>query len=276
MFKQNSPIIKDTSKESMIHSIENNLAAYPFFLSRLPNSVLHDDPDLLWIESGVPIFFYNGVFKCNLPSGDIHHVINEVIQKFRKRNLSFIWQIGPSSRPADLCEQLIASGFKHDESEPGMALDLQSFKEEDSIQHSDFIIKKVVNDKMLNEWVRVWVFGAPEYISLTQKIHLQLGYRGNLPWKYYLGYLNDKPVATVMLFLAKGVAAIHYVVTLPEARNQGIGTAMTTFALKEAKRAGYRIAILTASDEGINIYKRLGFQEYCTISKYVFHVKVKD
>jgi predicted acetyltransferase len=36
----------------------------------------------------------------------------------------------------------------------------------------------------------------------------------------------------------------------------------------EARVKGYRVAVLTASPFGFNIYRRLGFHEYCTVSTY--------
>jgi len=99
-------------------------------------------------------------------------------------------------------------------------------------------------------------------------VHAQLGLGPHLPCRYYLGAFQGKPIATALLFFGAGVAALHSVVTLPEARSKGIGTAMTLAALREARRAGYRVAILTASPYGERIYRRVGFREYCTISRY--------
>ncbi|HEX4207488.1 MAG TPA: GNAT family N-acetyltransferase, partial [Ktedonobacteraceae bacterium] len=64
------------------------------------------------------------------------------------------------------------------------------------------------------------------------------------------------------------VACIGPVVTLPQARRQGIGAAMTLVVLREARAQEYRISVLTASPMGINIYRRIGFQEYGTFSVY--------
>ena len=72
----------------------------------------------------------------------------------------------------------------------------------------------------------------------------------------------------MLLVFGAGVAAVHWVVTLPEMRHLGIGTAMTLAALREARTIGYRIAILTASPYGGGIYRRIGFRAYGTISKY--------
>jgi len=43
---------------------------------------------------------------------------------------------------------------------------------------------------------------------------------------------------------------------------------MTLMAAREARQAGYRIGILTASPMGINIYRRLGFKETCIVGTY--------
>jgi predicted acetyltransferase len=45
---------------------------------------------------------------------------------------------------------------------------------------------------------------------------------------------------------------------------------MTLHAMHTARQAGYRIAVLTASPMGVNIYRRLGFYECCTISTYAW------
>ena len=119
-------------------------------------------------------------------------------------------------------------------------------------------------------FLELWGFSVPEEsIFIFQRVHAQLGLGPHLPWRYYLGIFQGKPIATALLFFGAGVAALHSVVTLPQARSKGIGTAMTLAALREARRAGYRVAILTASPYGVRIYRRIGFREYCTISRYI-------
>jgi ribosomal protein S18 acetylase RimI-like enzyme len=62
------------------------------------------------------------------------------------------------------------------------------------------------------------------------------------------------------VIFAAGVAGIINVATVREARGHGIGTAMTVFALGHAQGGGYRVAVLGASDMGVSIYERMGFQ----------------
>ena len=97
---------------------------------------------------------------------------------------------------------------------------------------------------------------------------LRRGLGDDLPWRYYVGRLGGAPVATAELFVGEGVAAVHHVVTLPEVRRRGIGSAMTLRLLHDARALGYRVGVLTASPSGIESYRRIGFREYCWFRRF--------
>ena len=44
---------------------------------------------------------------------------------------------------------------------------------------------------------------------------------------------------------------------------------MVQAAMRTAQEQGYRIAILHATQMGLNVYRTLGFQEYCTLPGYI-------
>jgi GNAT superfamily N-acetyltransferase len=81
------------------------------------------------------------------------------------------------------------------------------------------------------------------------------------PWRAYVGWLGDEPVATNMLFLGAGVASVYGVATLPEHRGKGIGGAITLAPLLEARDGGLAWAVLFSSLEGIHAYERIGFRQ---------------
>ena len=88
------------------------------------------------------------------------------------------------------------------------------------------------------------------------------------PWRHYLAYLDDEPVATTTIYLGAGVAGVYFVMTIPEARRRGIGAAITLAGLQEARDSGYRTGVLGSSAAGRSVYAGLGFREYCTIDLY--------
>lgn len=65
------------------------------------------------------------------------------------------------------------------------------------------------------------------------------------------------------------------VTTLSECRKQGIGRALTLAPLLEARASGYRIGVLQSTQMGLNLYRSIGFREYCTFSVY-FSPELQD
>jgi ribosomal protein S18 acetylase RimI-like enzyme len=86
----------------------------------------------------------------------------------------------------------------------------------------------------------------------------------------YLGYVGSEPVGASLLFLHGATAGIYHLGTVPEARGQGIGTAMTVATLRAGRELGKPMAVLRAAWAGLGIYRRLGFREYNRFGRYVW------
>lgn len=183
---------------------------------------------------------------------------------------SFSWWAEPGTQPADLGEHLVAQGFTYNEGPPGMAADL-SARSEDLIAPPELEIMQVKDAATLKQWVDTVMtgFGLPES-SGSAFFDLFAGLGFDLPLRNYIGRMNGEPVATAEVFLGAGVAGIYGVATVPEARGQGIGAALTLAPLREARAMGYRIGILHSSPMGLAMYGRLGFREYCKMSHYLW------
>jgi len=63
---------------------------------------------------------------------------------------------------------------------------------------------------------------------------------------------------------------IFFVNTEPEWRRRGIGRAMTLEALRTAASLGARRAILHATDDGLPVYRRLGFEDVGMLTRFSF------
>jgi GNAT superfamily N-acetyltransferase len=151
-----------------------------------------------------------------------------------------------------------------------MAVDLMALNEAGPAP-AELRIECVKDKEGLRKWAYASIvgFGHPETdVDIWFDVFAGLGF--DLPLRNYVGILDGEPVATAELFLAAGVAGIYVVATVPGARRQGIGAALTLAPLREARAMGYRVGILHASPMGLGVYRRLGFKEYCRMSHYVW------
>ncbi len=266
-----SNISKDLSTPALVKAIKANRFEWYDYLGHSPEAELHDNPNLMWLLTGVPFQGMNTIIRTQLTRDNVDEIIEETVAHFKSKNItSFTWWVEPGAQPTDLRGRLLAHGFTYNEGPPGMAVDLLALNE-DITAPSNLRIKHVRDAGTLKQWVSTLVsgFGLPD-ISEGVFFDLFIGLGFDLPLRNYVGFLNGEPIATAELFLGAGVAGIYAVVTVPKARRQGIGAALTLAPLREARAMGYRIGILDSSEMGLGVYRRLGFQEYCKMSHYVW------
>jgi GNAT superfamily N-acetyltransferase len=262
-------IVQKLDLATIANTIETNINAYLLSFARLPGARLNDDGQVVWLDSGLADPNFNSVVHANLTPETAGSAIEAVLSHFRQRSLPLTWHIGPSTQPRDLDRFLLSHGMEHSEDEPGMAVEIERMRD-DFQAPPGLVIEQAQKEDDLETWISIWGCGAPEVVGrFWLDAFRQMGSGDDLSWRYFVGRLDGRPVATSKLFIGAGVAAVHHVVTLPEMRRQGIGTAMTLRVLDEAHAMGYRVAVLTASPDGIGSYRRIGFQEYCQFRRFV-------
>jgi hypothetical protein len=233
-----SEILEDLSVPAMVTAIEANLFAFfSLYLFRFwPRAEVHDDPDVLWTITDIPFPLFNSVLHAQLTPDNLDAAIEAAKDRCRSRNVPMMWWTGPATRPLDLGAYLKRHGFSHDEDMPGMAADLMKLNE-GLPTPSGLIIEQISNMETLKQWCHVLTVGFrfPETVEKDFfGVLASLGFGVESPVRNYLGWLNSKPVATSTLLFGAGVAGIYDVATLPEARRQGMGAAITLFPLLEA------------------------------------------
>lgn len=263
-----TPIVSTIDQTSIGAVIEASVHARLLSFARMPGALLHEDPSLVWIDSGVVDGNLNSVVLAHFAPDTVYDRVEAVIAHFREHNRAFTWHVGPSTEPPTLAPALLAHGFALRDKEPGMAIEINRVRKGFETP-TDLTIETVRDAASLADWVSVWLNAKPEDMRRRAfTALLSLGFDETLPWQYYLGRLNGEPVATSELFLSAGVAGVHQVFTLPSAQRRGIGTAMTLKVLREARDRGYRVGVLTASDAGHGVYQRIGFEDYCWFHRY--------
>ena len=262
-------ISTDTSTPALTAAFETNLFSLFGLFKQWPQAEFHNTPELMWTITDIPFPLFNSVLRARLPSGTSDEVIDPILAEYKSRNVPMMWWTGPSTQPSDLGTNLSERGF-HPSVNPGMAADLASLPESYSLP-KDLLIKRVENEAELDIYCRVVadVFGMPGFVAdAFFDLFLNLGF--DSPFINYIGSIDNEVVATSSVFLGGGVAGIYNVATVESARRKGIGAAMTAIPLLESRAAGYRVGTLESSESGFNVYRKLGFQEYCKISRYIW------
>jgi GNAT superfamily N-acetyltransferase len=268
-----NPTYADLSAAKLAQLIEENLYK---FLESLADAggELNESPHLTRYSNATIISpMFNGVTRLHLPEDQADEVIAATIDWFASRGQpAAFWWIGPSSRPADMGARLVAHGLAaYEVDAPGMAVDLHGLPEAVSTP-ADFTIEEVRDEAGARAWADTFnaIYETPPWAGHAwADALLRLGPERS-PHRLYLGRLGGTPIATNMLACAAGVASVLGVGTLPEARGQGIGAAVTLRPYLAARAMGYNIGVLFASEMGLPVYRRLGFREVGTISRYLW------
>ncbi len=269
--------LHDLSTPNLVVAIEQNLYSFMDVLRCWPRATVHDEPGMAWSITDLRSPLFNSIMRTRLASDAVDAAIEAVIKRATSRNVPVSWWTGPASRPADLGMHLRRHGFGEPEVAPGMAIDLAGFSASHPMPPG-MTVEVARDGGSLRQWGVTCLlgFGASSQVADREGAIWAdlLSHADPANVVAYLGCKQGEPVGTSMLMYGAGVAGIYCVATVPEARRQGIGAAMTSVPLGAAKAAGYAAGILQASEMGVGVYRSLGFHEYCKIYEYIWRPSI--
>lgn len=262
-------ISTDLSNKGLATAIRANICDLFRHMSKSDRAKQLEKNGLTRWHTAVPHPWFNGLMADEPPAPQNEAALAESIQYFKGKQVgTFTFWTAPSLDPAEWESALKKHGFGFSNDTPGMALKLDDLNT--SLPQADGLeIRAVEDSESLKTWAQVFTIGyglPPAWEPLILETWDGLGL--DLPMRNYIGWLNGRAVATSCLFLGGGAAGIYSVATLPEARGQGIGAAVTVKPLEEAREMGWRIGVLQSSEMGYSVYKRLGFQHLCQMEYF--------
>ncbi len=238
----------------------------------LPRVAIDDGPELFRFVTGIPFAPLNQVVSADLPVEGIDARIDETLAVFKERRAPMLWSLSPSTRPADLGSRLEGRGLANAGTMTGMAATLDALPETTPAP-PDLTIDRVTDLATLDQWRHAYTAGFEMSDFEGQaffSLYASIGLGDDAPFRHYVGLLRGQPVASSTVFLGTNAAGVWHVATVPPARRQGIGAAMTLAPMRDARSLGYRVATLysAASGMGLGVYRQLGFAEYLTLTQY--------
>jgi len=216
-----------------------------------------------WVNVS-PNIWPNYIYNAHFNEADAQSRIQAVTILIDKGFAPPFWITGPKLTIADFSEMLLKCNFRNIMKWPGMAIDLKNKSMITSNRNIE--VKEVQSTLQLEEWVNI-----TQRILFNQKsldTELLMIMLNSNQVTLLLGYLDGKAVATLMVYINKGIAGFFMVTTLPEFRKMGISGTMLLRAMEIAKEKNCYYAVLQANSMSYMMYKSIGFQEYCTFDIY--------
>jgi hypothetical protein len=259
------------SDDELVAITEANHLAHFAAIGRLSWVDFHADADATWYMTGIPFPSLNRVVSARFAADEADARIDALLGAYRARGLPSTWWTWATSTPTDLGTRLEAHGLRFQRASQGMAADLKEI-DLDLPKPAGLDVIRVHDEATLQEFIDVVRLG----FNLTSvageaslRMYRELGLGGDEPMRHYVGRVDGRPVACSTLFLGGGAAGLYSVATVLEARRRGFATELTLAPMREAREAGYDLAVMLPSPTGALVYERLGFRSCCPLSVYL-------
>lgn len=257
------PLPADVDDAALARAVERNAACLLLCMGDAGGGHRRDD-HVSWTLGGSPLDYHNAVVRAELDEHSAEAAILESRELLSRAHLPGTWHVGPSMRPADLPAQLERAGFAADGEEPGMAARLGDITLE---PRADLDIEIVRDADALDEWVLALGSGfgeGPREAEWVGQVFHNIGL-DHPDWRHLLARRDGRVVGTATVLLDGGVGGMYFIMTVPDARRQGIGADITRAAMRVARDADMHHSVLTSSAMGRSMYETLGFRQVCTI-----------
>lgn len=261
------------SQSQITDALESSMNFFSAYFTKMVPAceVIYED-DVIFICSYLPdedLYCYSNVLSAQFNSKNVAQRVQEVMQIYQERNLSFSWWVGPNSTPANLEEILKQSNFTLCRSYSGMYRSVHGLEVE---KLQALQIKSISEASMLWDFnnVLMQAGGSLQVYERMLRVLPENVYSTGAPVELYVGYIDGNPVTIGAVAFYANVGYIDWVTTIPKERNKGYGSAIMYYLINRTAERNYSLVVLLATKEAINLYKRMGFQEYCTYKEYYF------
>lgn len=214
--------------------------------------------------TGVPSPFLNVVIDIINNKSNDSSLLNNFQGFFQKFNMPWVWFINPASYDNNL-ESL---GLKFIEEAPAMYFKLQN--ELPDGFNIDIKIQELDRADELKSWIVPIneAYEAPKEDDSFRKLNYEILQKGSNQFKHFVATSKNEILGASTLFCSGDSVMLHNLATKKAYTKQGIGTALTISMMSRAKELGFKHCFLDSSEDGFNMYKRLGFKIYSTALAY--------
>jgi ribosomal protein S18 acetylase RimI-like enzyme len=257
--------------ESVLQSaLEANMHAFWRDYGNGPGARMHETADLVWFSTACASPAGNRVFLARMDRAEARGAFDEIDRIAVAERKHFQWLVLPGTKPDDLVQHLRSRRAQRIGEVPGMVAGTADMPPATEIP--GFRIERVEGIQQQRLWARLAASasGWDQAAAFEfERLEASFGLSVYETRPRFIGYLDDRPVATSALVLEAGVAGLYAVATLPLARRRGIGSEMTAAPLRMLDASRWPMATLQSSPLGLGVYERLGFRRICQFELYL-------
>lgn len=129
-------------------------------------------------------------------------------------------------------------------------------------------VQLAATQKTKEDWVNVASESTGNSRYGVQSLFRDVFQDASNQYEFLIGYKNEKPVVTAVVFYEGNYASVYWVSTIPSERRQGFGTTLMINALERVRRRNIRWVVLQAQPLGEGIYRSLGFLPAGYLARY--------
>ena len=258
--------------EALAAAVEADLVEHVATLHEPPYGEVGREDGAVWFRTGRDDANENGVLRAPPSEDDVDGGVRRLVEPFAARSLPMMWWVftrGPLAPALD--RALRNHGLAPGSDRPGMGLALDRFAPIPAPQGTT--VERVRDEASLHDWAVVVgrAFGDPGFAEgPSVAFTVTRGFGDEQPFRHFVCRAGNRTVGAATLSLASpGVAGLANISTLPEWRGGGIGAAVASAALVEARGLGITRAALSSDDLGVGLYRKLGFRSVCRHLTYV-------
>ena len=243
-----------SATDGLVVALENWAGLEIAMAARFDGATLADERGFRF-RSGLTSGFTDGVLRTAVAPEALASLVDDVRAWF-PLGTPWVWLVSALDRPQDLAARLAAAGFHRRGVLPAMTRGLADF---DATARSPIDVVEVRDTADLEAWLSVRNANHPMDVATrtawlrTHSPSLDPGFR------QFVARAGGRPVGSLTLFLHGETAGLSHVDVILDSRGMGVGTALTRSALSAAIHMGARRAVLTATELGVPLYRRLGF-----------------
>ncbi len=258
-------------RTAILKAFEANLWDRAAFLPKArKDAIVEESADLLLVNSGLPSVAFNTIGRSSLHPRFGADRAEAAIKHFRDKSLPFNWIIGPLSGHGAMEPTLKSFGLSCPEEEWVLAMTLDTVNIPGNVPQG-LEVKRVSTVAGVEQFAEVLAASTtpPDeniktfYADTKDPIIAPAS-----PNRLYVGYVGAEPVAILEAFSSNGILNLYTTAALASTRGKGYAAALIITALKDAKKAGLRLASLQCVEAMRAAYERLGFKPVGRIATY--------